>query len=115
MISKLDRDRIADMLHYAKTAVRLASAQRLEGADAYEDAFLALCRAIELVGEAASQVSDAGKARLPDVEWGQAIAMRHRLIHGYFSIRAEVVFDTAREDLPPMIVAPEGALEGDTA
>ena len=113
MIGGVDRDRIADMLHYAKTAVRLAVAQFPEGSQAYEDNFLALCRAIELFGEAAGQVSDVRKAMLPDVDWRQAIAMRHRLIHGYFSIRPEVVFDTARNDMPSMVAALRRALTGD--
>jgi uncharacterized protein with HEPN domain len=74
---------------------------------------LALCRAIELVGEAANKVFDAGKAALPDTAWREAIAMRNRLMHGYFSIRSDVVFDTAREDLPQMIASLEKALVGD--
>jgi uncharacterized protein with HEPN domain len=113
MMSKLDRDRLADMLHYARAAIRLAAKELPEGSEAYEDAFLALCRAIELVGEAANKVSDAGKAALPEIAWREAIAMRNRLIHGYFSIRSEVVFDTAREDLPQMIASLEKALAGD--
>jgi uncharacterized protein with HEPN domain len=102
------------MVHYARTAVRLAARDLPRGTEAYEDGFLALCRAVELVGEAAGQVSESTRTALPDVEWREAIAMRHRLIHGYFSIRPEVVFDTAREDLPPMIAALEKALGGDT-
>jgi uncharacterized protein with HEPN domain len=65
-----------------------------------------------LIGEAASKVSEAGRAESPGLEWRQAIAMRHRLIHGYSSIRPEVVFDTALQDLPTMIVALEQALGG---
>jgi uncharacterized protein with HEPN domain len=103
-----------DMVHYAKTAVRLAAKRLPEGTEAYEDAFLALCRAVELIGEAAGQISAEGKATLPDLEWREAIDMRHRLIHGYFSIRAEIVFETARDNLPPMIVALERVL-GDEA
>ena len=112
MISKLDGDRIADMLHYARKASRLSARRLPEGSEEYEDAFLALCRAVELIGEAATKVSAEGKAALPEVAWREAIAMRNRLIHGYVSIQAEVVFDTAREDLPPMIAALEKALAG---
>jgi uncharacterized protein with HEPN domain len=115
MITKVDRDRLLDMLHYARTAVRLAGKQLPEGTEAYEDAFLALCRAVELIGEAATKVSEPGKTALPDVEWREAIAMRHRLIHGYASIQPELVFQTAREDLPSMIAALEQALAGNTA
>ena len=111
MSRKPDRDRILDMLHYARTAVRLAKKQLPEGTEAYEDAFLALCRAVELVGEAAGQISEERKAGLVNIEWREVIAMRHRLIHGYFSIRPEVVFQTARDDLPRMITELERALE----
>lgn len=103
------------MLHYARAAVRLAKKDVPQGTEAYEDNFLALCRAIELVGEAATKVSDAGKVELPLVEWRDAIAMRHRLIHGYFSIRPELVFETAREDLPKMILALEKAAGADAS
>ncbi len=104
-----------DMLHYARTAVRQAAKELEEGTEAYEDNFLALCRSIELVGEASTQVSDAAKEAFPDVEWREAIAMRHRLIHGYFSIRQQVVFDTAQKDLPLMVAALERALRDEAS
>jgi uncharacterized protein with HEPN domain len=110
MIDDLDRDRMLDMVHYAKTAVRLAGKGIPKGSEAFEDNYLALCRSIELVGEAATLVSKSTRYALPDVEWREAIAMRHRLVHGYFAIRPEVVFDTALNDLPAMISALERAL-----
>jgi len=111
MINKLDRDRLSDMLHFAKVAVRNASKEHPEGTEEFEDTYLALCRAIELIGEAAAKVSDVTKATMPDLDWREMIGMRHRLIHGYASLSAEIVFDTARHDLPPLIDTLRRALE----
>jgi uncharacterized protein with HEPN domain len=56
-----------------------------------------------MIGEAASRVPDDVRQSKPDIPWTQAIGMRHRLIHGYDFTDYEVVFDTVRDSLPPLI------------
>ncbi|HEX2350655.1 MAG TPA: DUF86 domain-containing protein [Ktedonobacterales bacterium] len=62
----------------------------------------AVIRRIEILGEAANQIPDAVKQRFPEVEWREISAMRNRLIHGYFSVNIEVVWNTAEHDLTPL-------------
>ena len=45
---------------------------------------LALVKAIEIVGEAASRVTAPTKQRLPEIPWDDIVGMRHRLIHAYY-------------------------------
>ena len=45
---------------------------------------LALTRAVEIVGEAATQVSEAGRSEFPGVPWPQIVGMRNRLVHAYY-------------------------------
>ena len=45
---------------------------------------LAILKAVEVVGEAASQVSPEGKKAHPEIPWAKIIGMRNRLVHGYF-------------------------------
>lgn len=71
---------------------------------------LALVKCLEIVGEAASQVSAEGRAASPDIPWRSAIGTRNRLIHGYSEIDYNVVWDTVTRDLPPLIVQLEQAL-----
>lgn len=110
-MDELDRGRVLDMLHYARTAVRLLGSADPAALQADERTFLAVCKAIEIVGEAADQVSAATRSRFPQVPWADAIAMRHRLVHGYRSIRTDVVVRTVQTDLPGLIASLEGALK----
>jgi len=56
-----------------------------------------------VVGEAASEVSDATQEKLPNVPWRQIIGMRNWLVHGYSVIRTETLWETATRDLPALV------------
>lgn len=73
----------------------------------------AVVRAIEVVGEAASKVTAETRAAHPGVPWSVITAMRNRLIHGYFDIDYERVWDTTRADLPVLIAELERILASD--
>ena len=64
---------------------------------------LAILKAVEVVGEAASQVSPEGKEAHPEIPWAKIIGMRNRLVHGYFNVNLERVWETVQQDLPDLI------------
>ena len=66
--------------------------------------YLALIKAVEIVGEAATRISDATRDREDPIPWAQIIGMRNHLVHGYDTIRRDRVWLTVQEDLPPLIV-----------
>ena len=55
---------------------------------------------IEIIGEAANYISPATKALFSDVEWKQIIGMRHILIHEYFGVDANLVWQVIISDIP---------------
>ena len=65
---------------------------------------LSLVKAIEVIGEAAAQVGDATRKENPSIPWAQIIAMRNRLVHVYFDINLDILWQTVQQDLPPLIV-----------
>jgi len=71
---------------------------------------LALVRLIEIIGEAANRVSEETRSSIPTIPSPLVIAMRNRLIRGYFDVDNDRVWDTVVDDLPPMIAALEEAL-----
>lgn len=60
----------------------------------------ALVRAVEVVGEAASRVTEDSRASAPQVPWPMIVSMRNRLIHAYFDINHDVLWRTATDELP---------------
>jgi uncharacterized protein with HEPN domain len=62
-----------------------------------------LVKAIEILGEAAVQVSEQARRRHPQVPWAEITGMRNRLVHAYFDIDLDRVWDTVVDDLPELI------------
>ena len=71
---------------------------------------LSLIKSIEIVGEAASKVTQETRQAYPEIPWPDIIAMRNRLIHIYFDIDLDRVWDTVTDDIPPLINLLESAL-----
>jgi len=54
----------------------------------------ALIRELEIVGEATKNLTDDLKEKHPEVPWRRMAGMRDRLIHGYFGVDLDAVWDT---------------------
>jgi len=68
---------------------------------------LSIVKSVELIGEAASRISKECRDTHPEIPWNDIVAMRNRLIHVYFDIDLDRVWDTVTDDLPPLISALE--------
>ena len=64
---------------------------------------MAILKSVEIIGEAASRISEETKAGHPDIPWAEIIGLRNRLVHAYFAIQIDIVWQTVQEDLPPLI------------
>lgn len=64
---------------------------------------LSLVKCIEIIGEAAAQMSEDGRKELPEIPWPSIIGMRNRLIHAYFDVDLDRVWDSVVDDLPPLL------------
>ena len=77
----------------------------------------AVMRQIQIIGEAARKVSLQYQQEHPEVPWQGIIGMRNRLVHEYFRIIPERVWDVAEQDIPELIrlikplVPPDKSLE----
>lgn len=100
---KDDEIRLRHMMDAAREA--LTFSHHRARSDLEHDRMLvhALVRCIEIIGEAASQVTKDTQRQLPDIPWPSMVAMRNRLIHAYFDIDLDRVWDTVIDDLPPLI------------
>jgi len=98
-----DNIRFRHMLDAAKEVMSFAKNKTRKDLDNDRMLTLSLVKSIEIIGEAASKVTDETKKRFPEIPWTNMIAMRNRLIHAYFDIDLDVLWGTIVDDLPPFI------------
>ncbi len=106
-----DRVRIAHMIDAAESIGRfMANRQR---SDLDQDLMLqfAVVRAVEVMGEAAARTSEGLRTREAQIPWRSIVAMRNRLVHGYFEINTEVVWKTINIEIPQLLSLLRALLE----
>ncbi len=103
-MQKDDFIRIQHMLEAAQEAVTFAEGRSRDDLATDRMLSLAIVRCIEIVGEAAANVSSEERNRYAQIPWGDIVGMRNRVIHAYFDIDLKLVWDTITDDLPPLIV-----------
>ena len=60
----------------------------------------AICRSLEIIGEASVKLSPDFKAQYPQIPWREISDLRNKIIHHYFGIDYEIVWDTITTDIP---------------
>ncbi len=92
------RERILDMLeaigHIERYAVR--GRQAFEQDELIQSWFV---RHLQNIGEAAKGLPPDVQAKAPDIPWSKIMGMRHILVHGYFNIDKDLVWDVVEHDL----------------
>jgi uncharacterized protein with HEPN domain len=63
----------------------------------------AVIRNIEIIGEAVKLLSDNIKKSHPHIAWKEIAGTRDKLIHDYFGVNIDVVWNIAKEDLPSFV------------
>lgn len=71
----------------------------------------ALARAVEVVGEAATNVTDELQANHPQVAWAQIKGMRNRLAHAYFDINLDVLWYAVTVEMPALVLQLEDIMD----
>jgi uncharacterized protein with HEPN domain len=63
----------------------------------------AVIRRLQILGEAASRISQATRAAHAGLPWAEMIGMRNRVVHEYFRLDLDVIWEVVCVDLVPLI------------
>jgi uncharacterized protein with HEPN domain len=98
-----DEAYLLDMLIAARDAasfVRGLSCEQFRASRLHQQA---ITKALETIGEAAARVSEQSRTVHSEIPWRDIIGMRHRLVHDYFEINLDKIWETVQNDLAPLI------------
>ena len=98
-----DTVRLRHILDSAQEAVQFTQGRSRMDLDGDRMFSHSLVRLLEIIGEAARGVSKEFREDHPDLPWKKMVGMRDRLIHGYFDINLDVVWETVNNDLPYLV------------
>ena len=96
------RDYLRHIVTEADDLVRKADDLTLELFLADETLRRAFVRSLEIIGEAVKKLPEDFRAAHPGVEWRAIAGMRDRLIHGYFGVDYQLVWDVVRKHVPKL-------------
>ena len=102
-MNEADSIRLLHKADAAREAIAFSDGRRRTDLDSDRMLVLALMKLIEIIGEAAAQVSHETRGLLPEIPWTDVVGMRNRLVHVYFDINLDTLWQTVQADLPMLI------------
>lgn len=109
----LNRDRVR-LLHMLEAAqLSLSHISGFQKEHLFKNRLLldGIVRELEILGEAASQVSQKSKDQIPQIPWRKIVGMRNRLIHAYFDVDIDTVWLVLVDYLPKLVIDLETLLQ----
>lgn len=91
------------MLDAAQTCQRFVEGRKRDNLDSDQMLALAITRLLESIGEAANQITPSFKIANPEIPWGMIVGMRNFVIHAYFAVDMDVVWNTVTSDVRNLI------------
>jgi uncharacterized protein with HEPN domain len=103
MLRPEDLDRLRDMLEYARRVEQHVPGVSHGDFERDEGLQTKVVHWVQIIGEAARNVSPTVKKEHPEIPWVDIVGMRHKIVHGYRSVDLEKVWQTVTTDIPHLI------------
>lgn len=94
---------LLDIVVAARKIIKFTDDVAREQFDADEILQNAVMRLLEIIGEAARSISQDVKDAHTQIPWREIVGMRNRLIHHYFRVDVNKVWDAIKQDVPSLI------------
>lgn len=99
-----DHVRLGHMLELANEVIEFSETTSRALLETDRKTMRALSMSIGLIGEAAAHLSEELRVENPHVPWRSIVAMRNFVMHEYFRLDLDILWDTAVDSIPALIV-----------
>ncbi|MFH1452681.1 MAG: DUF86 domain-containing protein [Armatimonadota bacterium] len=93
-------DYIEDIINAIDNAVNFTEGMTDEQFAKDDKTSFAAVRALEIIGEAVKKIPEDIKKKYPEVPWKDMTGMRDKLIHEYFGVKLNIVWETIKKEIP---------------
>jgi len=109
--TRIVQDYLSDILENIKDINVFIGGMSYEDLKSDKKTQYAVIRCLEVIGEASKKIPDSIRTKYPDIPWQEISGIRDKLIHDYFGVDLETVWDTIQEDLFSLKNAVESLLQ----
>jgi uncharacterized protein with HEPN domain len=106
-----DLTRLKHIRDSAKEALSFVTNRTREDLDRDRMLSLALVRLIEIIGESANNISEPCQAKYFKIPWRQIIGMRNRIVHAYFDVDLDIIWQVITQDLELLLIEVEKVIK----
>ncbi len=110
MLLESDYNRLRHILAAAREAAGYVNGLPRQQFDEQRPLQHSVVRCIEIMGEAASRLSPELRDKNPSIPWQDMVGMRNRLIHAYYDLDLDLIWQTATQEIPELIPEIEALL-----
>ncbi|MHB8763140.1 MAG: HepT-like ribonuclease domain-containing protein [Deferrisomatales bacterium] len=113
-MSRDERMFLSDILARCDRLLAYTSEMDFASFSADPKTFDAVTRNLQIIGEAVRRISPETRAAHPEVPWRKIAGLRDLVIHEYFGIDEEIVWDAAKNHIPRLRERVQAILDGDS-
>lgn len=95
-----DKGRLEDIVEYSTNVLKIVEGVTFEEFSSNILVYYSTMKNVEIVGEAAYMLTKEFKTSHTDIPWKQVEGMRHVLVHGYSQVLPQILWATAKENIP---------------
>lgn len=97
-----DLIRLKHILYACDVLIKSGKTETLENIEGNPVAFYGYVKLVEIIGEATYKLTKEYKSDHPEVPWSMMEGMRHVLVHDYYQISSDKLWNTIQYDIPPL-------------
>ena len=97
-----DKSRLIHIIEAIDTIFEFTKDVNLEQFIDNKMMWFAVFKNLEIIGEASYMLTNELREKYTEIEWKKIIALRHVLVHGYYTINANMVWIIVEDDLQPL-------------
>jgi len=97
-----DKERLVHILTAIDNLLNGSQRYTMEQAEKDSIIFFGFVKQVEIIGEATYKLTNEFRAEHPDTPWDKMEGMRHVLVHGYYLISPQKLWNVIERDLPSL-------------